>query len=135
MSFMRRGQFASKRREIGPVAPPPVRDPSEITIEHKHKGACNELIATIWLLKQGYDVFRNVSQHGAIDIIAIRDGKVLYIDVTVAYRYSVASGESKLSTGNYFARRQAAKRAGVKLSIILVDSLDDSCSMLDFNDD
>ena len=40
-------------------------------MDKKHKGAASELIATAWLLKQGYEVFRNVSQHGKIDLIAI----------------------------------------------------------------
>ena len=50
-------------------------------IKHKHKGARNELAAVCWLLDQGYEVFRNVSQHGAIDIIAIRGIEILSIDV------------------------------------------------------
>lgn len=47
----------------------------------KHAGAKNELIATVWLLQQGYEVFRNVSQHGDVDIIATKDSETLYIDV------------------------------------------------------
>ncbi len=39
-------------------------------MEKKHKGAASELIATVWLLKKGYEVFRNVSSHGTVDIIA-----------------------------------------------------------------
>ncbi len=52
-------------------------------MDKKHKGATSELIATTWLLKQGYEVFRNVSPHGKIDIIAIHPdtGEILYIDV------------------------------------------------------
>jgi hypothetical protein len=41
----------------------------------KHKGARSELVACAWLLCQGYEVFRNVSQHGLMDIIAIKDGE------------------------------------------------------------
>jgi hypothetical protein len=29
------------------------------------------------LLRQGYEVYRNVSRHGLIDMIAIKDGKPL----------------------------------------------------------
>ena len=55
----------------------------EITdgIPTKHKGAANELRAVLWLMKQGYEVFRNVSQHGAIDIIATRNDEILFLDV------------------------------------------------------
>jgi hypothetical protein len=47
----------------------------------KHRGARNELIAVTWLLDQGYEVFRNVSQHGEIDIIAIKGDEILRLDV------------------------------------------------------
>lgn len=44
-------------------------------------GAHNELLATIWLLRQGYEVLRNVSPHGMVDIIGIKDGIVHLFDV------------------------------------------------------
>ncbi len=40
------------------------------------KGAIGELIATIWLLKQGYEVYRNVSASGKFDLIAIKGDKI-----------------------------------------------------------
>lgn len=40
-------------------------------MDTKHKGAHSELLATAWLLQNGYDVFRNVSAHGLVDIVAI----------------------------------------------------------------
>jgi hypothetical protein len=45
------------------------------------KGAIAELIASAWLLKQGYEVFRNTSQNGIFDIIAIKNNEVKKIDV------------------------------------------------------
>jgi Holliday junction resolvase-like predicted endonuclease len=53
-------------------------------LQRKHKGARSELVASAWLLNQGYEVFRNVSQHGLIDIIAVKDGKTLFLDVKSA---------------------------------------------------
>lgn len=53
----------------------------------KHQGAFSEHKAICWLLEQGYEVFRNVSQHGAVDLIA-RDtdtGEYLPIDVKTGY--------------------------------------------------
>lgn len=50
-------------------------------IQIKHKGAASELIALIWLLNEGYEVFRNVSAHGIADMIAVKDGEMLKIDV------------------------------------------------------
>jgi hypothetical protein len=47
----------------------------------KHKGSQSELVACAWLLQRGYEVFRNVSAHGPVDIIGLKDG--------VAYRFDV----------------------------------------------
>jgi Holliday junction resolvase-like predicted endonuclease len=41
-------------------------------MDSKHKGAHSELVACAWLLRQGYEVFRNISDRGIIDIIAIK---------------------------------------------------------------
>jgi hypothetical protein len=50
-------------------------------MKRSHCGAHNELLATVWLLKQGYDVFRNVSAHGPVDIVAMKDGGIALFDV------------------------------------------------------
>ena len=56
-----------------------------MTGRNKHRGAISELRATTFLLEQGFEVFRNISQHGSIDIIAIsKDGTLLKIDVKTA---------------------------------------------------
>ena len=47
----------------------------------KHIGASSQLRAELWLLEQGYEVFRNVSAHGPIDIIAVKDDQILKLDV------------------------------------------------------
>src|SRR5215472_2194281 len=52
-----------------------------MSMDKKHLGAANELKAVLWLLRQGYEVFRNVSQSGAIDLIAHRGVEVLLVDV------------------------------------------------------
>lgn len=36
--------------------------------KHKHRGCHSELLAVLWLLEQGWEVFRNVSQHGPADL-------------------------------------------------------------------
>ena len=38
-------------------------------MEKKHRGAWAELVACGWLLKEGYEVYRNVSPHGVCDIL------------------------------------------------------------------
>jgi Holliday junction resolvase-like predicted endonuclease len=50
-------------------------------MDTKHVGARSELLACAWLLAEGYEVFRNVSSHGHVDIIALKDGKTFYFDV------------------------------------------------------
>lgn len=52
----------------------------------KHKGACAELRAAAWLLEQGYEVFRNVSGFGEIDIVAVKAGIARFFDVKAGYR-------------------------------------------------
>ena len=47
----------------------------------KHRGAITELRACSWLLAEGYEVFRNVSAFGPVDVVAIKDGVTRYIDV------------------------------------------------------
>jgi len=47
----------------------------------KHKGAHSELVACAWLLARDYEVYRNVSQHGLIDLVAIKGPITIYIDV------------------------------------------------------
>jgi predicted ATP-grasp superfamily ATP-dependent carboligase len=53
-----------------------------------HLGSCNEHRAIVEFLSQGCEVFKNVRQHGPIDIIVIHpDGKEERLDVkTRAYR-------------------------------------------------
>ncbi|HEY5411108.1 MAG TPA: hypothetical protein VIJ94_10325 [Caulobacteraceae bacterium] len=46
-----------------------------MAIPVKHKGAVSELLATAWLLDRGYEVFRNVSQHGPADLVGWRPGE------------------------------------------------------------
>jgi hypothetical protein len=71
----------------------------------KHRGAYNEHLAIAWLIAQGYEVFRNVSAHGIIDIIACRGAETIRLDVK-----SRAVG----STNN----RSAQLEAGVKLLVV-----------------
>lgn len=75
-------------------------------IDKKHKGALAELKVTSWLLEQGYEVFRNVSQHGVVDIISRNpiSGDIDLIDVkTKSYPY----------TDNFF--RKTNRTPGVKI--------------------
>lgn len=51
-------------------------------------GAAHELLATIALLQRHYYVFRNVSASGPCDLIAMKDGKLLKVEVGTCQHYS-----------------------------------------------
>jgi len=50
-------------------------------VNNNFKGAHSELIACVWLMGQGYEVYRNISPSGPIDIIAIKDNIISKFDV------------------------------------------------------
>lgn len=83
-------------------------------MKDKHKGAHAELRACAWLLEQGYEVFRNVSSHGKIDLVAIKDGEVRFFDVKFCYRGGSTSEGIEFLTpmadGSFQARGPARKR-------------------------
>jgi hypothetical protein len=45
------------------------------------RGARNEIIAVLDLLRQGFVVYRNVAAHGVVDLIGIKRGQVVRIQV------------------------------------------------------
>lgn len=80
-------------------------------------GGYGELIAAAWLLKQGYEVFRNVCPVGPVDLVAMKDGKIELFDVKSSYRNKFGQLiHSKLSPEQ--------KAMGVRCLCLLPD---DSC--------
>lgn len=77
------------------------------------KGAYNEIVATAWLLKNGYSVFRNISPNGPVDLVAIKNSEVTLIDVKAANAY-----KGKLLPA-YLSRDQEA--LGIKVLIVYPD--------------
>ena len=77
-------------------------------INRKHKGAQAELTACAWLIGEGYEVFRNVSQHGDIDLVAIRGTETLRLDVkTVASnggRPTLSSDQARAGVAALYVR-------------------------------
>ena len=70
-------------------------------MERKHQGALSELKAVCWLLEQGYEVFRNVSPHGSIDIIARhpKTEELMFVDVKTGIKYTCKDGRVRYSHG------------------------------------
>lgn len=56
-------------------------------MHQKHHGAHNELLAAAWLLGRGYEVYRNVSSHGPVDLIAFKNGELYKFDVKKCTRF------------------------------------------------
>jgi Holliday junction resolvase len=65
----------------------------------KYRGAHSELTACSWLISQGYEVFRNVSNHGPADIVAIKDGKCFLFDVKTGCVTTVTQEQHDLGIG------------------------------------
>ena len=45
------------------------------------RGARNEIIAVLDLLRQGFTVYRNIAAHGIVDVLAIKRGRVVRCQV------------------------------------------------------
>lgn len=87
------------------------------TVTRGHRGALSELRACAWLVENGYDVFRNISFCGAIDIVAVKieeDGRkeTVFVDVK--------SGSVSEKTGNVAAvpLSDSQKKLGVRRLIV-----------------
>ena len=68
-------------------------------LNEKHlKGVISEIKATEILIKNGFLVYKNVSAHGMVDIVAIDDlGKIYLIDVkTISFRKTYFSPADKI---------------------------------------
>ena len=70
-------------------------------MNNKHKGAFAELKAVTWLLEQNYEVFRAVSPHGDVDLIALdpETKETFLFDVTTGKYYVRQDGTRTLSFG------------------------------------
>jgi Holliday junction resolvase-like predicted endonuclease len=86
----------------------------------KHCGAQAELIASAWLLSQGYEVFRNVSQHGIADLVALHShlGTFILIDAK-------SEAEDRRSIGG--ATKLTAEQKAANVRRVLVDRKTGAC--------
>ena len=82
-------------------------------------GAICELTACAWLLKNGYEVFRNVSPTGKADLIALKDNQTILIDVTKAKKYYDKDGN--LSFGKNVIKEKKCNKFNIKVLYVLDD--------------
>jgi len=92
---------------------------SEACVQQKHVGSYGELKATLWLMDQGYDVFRNVSAAGLIDLVAIKGDEVLRLDV----KYS-RTGSNRQGAGGKGCNATAQRSLGIKWLYVLKDKFE-----------
>lgn len=80
------------------------------SLNKKHYGAVGELLACQWLLNNGYEVFRNVSACGLVDIVAlnVETKEILLIDVKLVPHLQCAGHSMSIEQANL----------GVKLLLI-----------------
>ena len=79
------------------------------------KGDILEIIACGILLKDEYEVFRNISSTGLIDIIAIKDSTTLFLDVKTPQIYKNNIRIPRLT--------DAQKKLGVTIVCVYDDKL------------
>lgn len=81
--------------------------------DSSRKGDLAEYYAVTWLWDQGYEVFRNAGCTGMADLIALKDGKTMLIDV------KTAQPQQHKTQGNNFTKCQSRNQeqidAGVQL--------------------
>lgn len=94
-----------------------------VDIHHNAKGAVNEHIATAWLLKEGYDVFRNVSPRGRADLIAKKWDSEEWIAVDVKSEHFNLRGTGTMNSGQ---RAVAKEYASSNIRYIVVND-DGTC--------
>ena len=88
-----------------------------MAVSLKHRGAYSEIRAIVYLLDEGYEVFRNISQHGDTDlIIKDPDGNVRFIDVTSGSYYTKKDG-----TINVQACKQDMVGGKVDILVVMPD--------------
>jgi hypothetical protein len=81
----------------------------------KHKGAWAEAVAKAYLLRMGFEVFENVSQHGSVDFIALSEaGDVGFFDVKLASVRRSKAGDGTTLRFHY-ARSEEQEDLNVQL--------------------
>jgi hypothetical protein len=83
-------------------------------LQTKHVGARSELIGCCWLLEQGYEVFRNVSPCGPIDLVAVKKGEVLLLDVKSVPRATVTQEQAELGVKLLIVDAQNSDRCHIE---------------------
>ena len=85
------------------------------------KGSINEHLASAWLMKNGYDVFKNVAPVGRADLVAKnwQTGEMIFVDVkSESYDPDHCNGVTEMSKR---AARQAEKYKESNIKYLVVE--------------
>ena len=63
--------------------------------DSSRKGDLAEYYAFTWLWDNGYEFFRNTCCTGPIDMIAMKDGETIFVDVKTANHNNIKKPETK----------------------------------------
>lgn len=91
---------------------------------NKHRGTISELIGCKYLLEIGYEVFRNVSQHGLADVAAISpSGELVIFDIKTASVPTWINSKGKTMKGNPIIKSLSSEQEalGIKALYVLED--------------
>ena len=102
------------RRKVSHQKPLPKPNTLESNFSANRSGDISEHRAVVWLLKQGYEVFRNECCTGPIDIIAVNTEtkELLKIDVKTGAIYICGDGTRNVTHGKL---TETQKKLDVKL--------------------
>lgn len=71
-----------------------------------HAGAWAEMMACAWLLKKGYEVFRNVAPSGPADLVIMARGHSQLLDVKLCRVLFGRDGQPRINLSNQLTDRQ-----------------------------
>jgi hypothetical protein len=86
-----------------------------MNMDKKHKGVYSEFRAALWFLEKGYEVYRNISQHGFCDMIVCKDKELIKVDVKTA----VISKKTGFMHCSGLSENQ--KNEGIKILMVDID--------------
>jgi hypothetical protein len=83
-------------------------------------GASSELIACAYFLREGYEVFRNVSPVGKRDLVIFKDGKFTSIDVTTGKYHVCKNGQINKYT--HAGKLRTCKQLKINVATVYPDN-------------
>jgi hypothetical protein len=88
------------------------------------KGTLSELIACSWLIKQGYEVFRNICQGGPVDLVVYDPSRreFMYVDVK-----TLTINAGKGPREYYCSSKLTPKQIALGVRLLCVHPISEGC--------